>query len=382
MALVGSLVRTQKRLSIEIEHTLLEGTCSSTTTVCSRAIEQGSYPCLPRQALHSASAAESACEPLDSRFPFRSLYNFSPWAETLLHFAMAKHKKRRLDTNHHDRKKPGKASEPQISRAAHKKSPKSKPTKKPQPTIPFQAEDRILLVGEGDFSFSKSIVEEHGCCDITATCLDSKEELFEKYTPQAQEHVTYLEQEGQTVLYNVDATKLDKNKTLQKAAGQAGGQLFEIVLFNFPHVGGKSTDVNRQVRFNQELLVSFFRSVQPLLSPTGTIVVTLFDGEPYTLWNIRDLARHTGLEVQRSFKFLAEAYPGYSHVRTLGNIEGGGGWKGEDRESRSFVFRVKGEKTPEQQRKERLREMERAGGVEKRKRGKGDVSSSEDEEDS
>lgn len=91
-----------------------------------------------------------------------------------------------------------------------------------------------------------------------------------------------------------------------------------------------------------EMLVSFFGAITPLLAPHGTVIVTLFEGEPYTLWNIRDLARHSGLEVQRSFRFQADAYPGYAHARTLGNIEGGGGWKGEERLSRSYVFQRKG----------------------------------------
>jgi 25S rRNA (uracil2634-N3)-methyltransferase len=69
---------------------------------------------------------------------------------------------------------------------------------------------------------------------------------------------------------------------------------------------------------------------------------------PYTLWNIRDLGRHSGLQVETSFKFQARAYPGYRHARTLGVIKGKdgkerGGWKGEERESRSFVFVRKGD---------------------------------------
>ncbi|TKA23458.1 hypothetical protein B0A50_07485 [Salinomyces thailandicus] len=243
---------------------------------------------------------------------------------------MAKNKKRKLNPH-------SSGSKPQPSSKKPQKANKSTPAKRPDPTIPFQAEDRVLLVGEGDFSFSKSVVEHHGCCDITATCYDSQETLFDKYKPQAEEHVRYLEEEGQAVLYSVDATKLDQNKHLKKTGGQ-----FDVVIFNFPHVGGKSKDVNRQVRFNQELLVSFFQAALSLLAAGGTIVVTLFEGEPYTLWNIRDLARHSGLEVQRSFRFVAEAYPGYSHSRTLGNIEGGGGWKGEDRDARSYVFQKKG----------------------------------------
>ena len=88
----------------------------------------------------------------------------------------------------------------------------------------------------------------------------------------------------------------------------------------------------------KELLVGFFKAAIPLLKSEGSIVITIFEGEPYDLWNIRDLARHVGLKVQRSFKFQASAYPGYKHARTLGNIEGGGGWKGEDRPSRTYIF--------------------------------------------
>jgi len=101
-------------------------------------------------------------------------------------------------------------------------------------------------------------------------------------------------------------------------------------------------------RYNQELLVSFFKTGMHSLAPSGSIIVTLFEGEPYTLWNIRDLARHCGLQVERSFKFQASAYPGYHHVRTLGivkskNGQPGTGWKGEDRPARSYIFIRKGE---------------------------------------
>jgi len=275
---------------------------------------------------------------------------------------MAKHKKQKLKDNRAISKR---TAQQQTNRPVTK----SAQTKKVEPTIPFTPYDSILLVGEGDLSFAKSIIEHHGCCDVTATCFDSQPELYEKYSPQAEQHVRFLEdEEGQKVLFGVDARKLDADKQIKKLNAQ-----WDVIMFNFPHVGGKSTDVNRQVRFNQELLVSFFTSAAPLLrKEEGTIVVTLFEGEPYTLWNIRDLARHSGLEVVRSFKFVAEAYPGYSHARTLGNIEGGGGWKGEERDARSYVFRRK-EAGDESRMPARAREIER-----KRKRG-GDEDSSDDE---
>lgn len=98
------------------------------------------------------------------------------------------------------------------------------------------------------------------------------------------------------------------------------------------------------------MLVSFFKNSLPSLSPKegSSIIVTLFEGEPYTLWNIRDLARHSGLEVKRSWRFQASAYPGYKHARTIGVVKGrngevGGGWKGEERAARSYEFVRKGE---------------------------------------
>lgn len=53
--------------------------------------------------------------------------------------------------------------------------------------------------------------------------------------------------------------------------------------------------------------------------------------------------------MERSFKFQASAYPGYRHARTLGNIEGGGGWRGEEREARTFVLVRKERKEREEQ---------------------------------
>lgn len=314
----------------------------------------------------------------------------------------------------------------------------------------------------GDFSFARSLFEHHRCKNVFATCYDSQDELLAKYHGQAEANIEKFlgysdvsekdngdddnnndddddEEKGNTknetrqdkertrrVLYSIDARKLGtgvvgggkdirkgipasrRTNTSSKSQGDENDNgPWDIISFNFPHVGGLSTDVNRQVRGNQELLIAFFKACVPLLSlqgdegdnesdeddydaydyedehPTsseeaesddeqqpaknirtvprtsGQIIVTLFEGEPYTLWNIKDLARHTGLAVVTSFKFPWKSYPGYSHARTLGIVESRnrrkgrnsddtssdkqetGGWKGEDREARSYVFEVK-----------------------------------------
>lgn len=289
-----------------------------------------------------------------------------------------------------------------------------------EPVIPFSPSDRILLVGEADLSFAASIIQHHGCTNVTATVLERDHvELVEKY-PAVDTNIAVVNrrpdadappaspghgsgsdagEDGQSdveepadynpadydsedsqakqrkpvavnnkLVYNVDATKFPSSIARTP---------HDRIIFNFPHVGGKSTDVNRQVRYNQELLVAFFQ--RALASPTaplaakGSIVVTLFESEPYTLWNIRDLGRHAGLQLERSFRFQAAVYPGYHHARTVGVVrnkkgEEGAGWKGEERPARSYVFMRKEEVEDQTKNKK------------KRKRGGDDSSSDEDED--
>ncbi|MCJ1260162.1 hypothetical protein MMC22_000021 [Lobaria immixta] len=249
---------------------------------------------------------------------------------------MGKSKRRKAPKNNSSRVYPSSKKTSRPIRASSTPRASAHPARPATPpTIPFDPSHRILLVGEGNFSFAHSLLVQHACTSLVPTCLDTPAELVHKY-PQAAAHISALEHEDEVkVLYGVDATKLQKGgKEVRKGA-------FDRIVFNFPHVGGLTKDVNRQVRYNQELLVGFFKSATPLLAPGGSIVLTVFEGEPYELWNVRDLARHVGLKVGRSFRFQADAYPAYEHARTIGNITGGGGWKGEDRAARTYIIELK-----------------------------------------
>ena len=222
----------------------------------------------------------------------------------------------------------------------------------PSSSVPFQPADRILLVGEGDFSFARSLLDTHKCVSVLATSFDAQPIVLAKY-PQAASNIEALEaarENGSHVMFEVDATKIGKGRI-----GSGGKRIktarFGRIVFNFPHVGGLTKDVSRQIRHNQELLLGFFKAALPLLTLDGTVIVTVFEGEPYDTWDLKGLAKTAGLKSRRSFRFQHDAYPEYRHARTLGNIEGGGGWKGEERPARTYVLE-RDDRTKMKERKE------------------------------
>ncbi|KAG8859449.1 hypothetical protein FRB91_007849 [Serendipita sp. 411] len=221
-------------------------------------------------------------------------------------------------------------------------------------TIHYFLNDTILLVGEGDFSFTLSLVKSHGISPehITATAFDSEAVCYDKY-PWCRETISELQTSGVKVLFNVDATKLGSSKGLK-------GMRFTKLVFNFPHAGKGITDQDRNILSNQELIVGFLKSAPHVLAPglsnvippikrrqpedeseqesegemieedtpkasrKGVVLITLRDSPPYTLWNVPKLAKkpasgHPRYIQIRSYAFHPAQYPGYVHRRTAGH---------------------------------------------------------------
>lgn len=110
---------------------------------------------------------------------------------------------------------------------ARKKQTKNTSTR-PRPE--YSSKDKLLLVGEGNFSFAKSLAENYlmeGAENMTATCYDSEEVLYEKYQ-EAKENVELIRELGATVMFNVDATHFSKEIRKNK---------YTKIIFNFPHAG-------------------------------------------------------------------------------------------------------------------------------------------------
>lgn len=225
--------------------------------------------------------------------------------------------------------------------------------------LDFAPGQRILVVGDGDLSFSAALASLLHAADaaataaakrgddeaeqppaaapsvLVATSYDTLPMLHEKYASAAAS-VAALEALGCCVGCGVDATDLARSlKALRRrvtaaatAADADASQplvvplCFDRVVFAFPHLGTDLADQARAVAAHQELLALFFRSSVSVLAPRGRVVVALKTGLPYGLWNApRCASSGTGgsLALRTSHAFDAAAFPGYRHRRTRGD---------------------------------------------------------------
>lgn len=211
--------------------------------------------------------------------------------------------------------------------------------------IPFKKGDRVLLVGEGDFSFAKSIIAQQYIEpeNLIATSYDSYDELVAKY-PNVEDTVKLLIESGVKVIHEVDALnmvaslKLTPTPKLKKAKVElfADHANLDYIMFNFPHTGRGMKDVDRNIRDHQQLVLGYFKSCNQVFdivnnqikddfagysasddsTNVGKVILSLFDGEPYSSWGVKILGRSEGFRVDRSAKFDWPLYPEYHHRRT------------------------------------------------------------------
>ncbi|CAI9584282.1 unnamed protein product [Staurois parvus] len=89
----------------------------------------------------------------------------------------------------------------------------------------------ILLVGEGNFSYSASLSGFNQGKDlIVATCYETEDAVSKQ--PLSSANVEQLRRNGALVYFEVDATKLKEYAFLTN-------HLYDRIIFNFPHCGGR-----------------------------------------------------------------------------------------------------------------------------------------------
>uniref|UniRef100_A0A0G4I893 25S rRNA (uridine-N(3))-methyltransferase BMT5-like domain-containing protein n=1 Tax=Chromera velia CCMP2878 TaxID=1169474 RepID=A0A0G4I893_9ALVE len=157
--------------------------------------------------------------------------------------------------------------------------------------VSYSSADRILLVGEGDFSFSLALSHALGpSVRIVATSPEEVGTLETAYGRRTvRKNLQTLEKRGCTVVHDLSAAALHSS---------LGNCAFEKIVFNFPLVKPspaavkafaeqrgetpkeKGYDPNKQrleYVLLSELLKKFFKAASPLLSGSGEIHLRLTD---------------------------------------------------------------------------------------------------------
>lgn len=126
----------------------------------------------------------------------------------------------------------------------------------------------VLIVGDGNFSFSLSLCQVWTRDIIIATCFQDRDSLERQYDHTVEDTICALQEKGVKVLYNIDGTSLESYCELKD-------NYYRCVIFNFPHAGGKNN-----IKKNKDLVQGFLRSSAKLLDPVvGEIWVTLCRGQ-------------------------------------------------------------------------------------------------------
>ncbi|KAI4296078.1 hypothetical protein L6164_036067 [Bauhinia variegata] len=179
----------------------------------------------------------------------------------------------------------------------------------------YSSRHRILLVGEGDFSFSLCLARSFGSAhNLVATSLDSQEDIAKKYS-NGISNVRELEEMGCLVLFGVDAKVMSGHFFLKT-------QRFDRIVYNFPHVGFLyKEDSYCQIQLNKALVTGFLSNAKALLRKEGgEIHVTHKEGDPYNKWDLVKKAEKTGLVLHQVVPFFKHEYPGYDNKRAHGKF--------------------------------------------------------------
>ncbi|DBA98496.1 TPA: hypothetical protein ACH3X3_012489 [Trebouxia sp. C0006] len=176
------------------------------------------------------------------------------------------------------RNQPATVSKPSLTKrkqqetVARRKLASGNKVPKSQAGPQYHESQQILCVGEGNFSFARALVRtlEGLGQNLFATAYDARDTVDAKYQEggdPVSEIIEELQDCDVTLCYAVDATQLAK--TLQVASKKQHvrnlPQVFDRIIFNFPHVGLGIKDQDINVQKNQQMLSSFFFSVCEVL---------------------------------------------------------------------------------------------------------------------
>lgn len=170
---------------------------------------------------------------------------------------------------------------------------------------------RILTIGDGDLSFSSSLLSHHQPRQLTASIYDDLATLTNKY---GDDFYQLLRQKNCPVFTKVDITNPDSWEHIPR-------QQFDLVIFQFPLIPAfqnkadfEKANTNSNL-LNRHLLRQFLLNCSAqFLDPQGEQLcfITSKDVKPYSEWNIEhSLTLNTDINFLGSMPFDISKFPDY-----------------------------------------------------------------------
>ncbi len=172
----------------------------------------------------------------------------------------------------------------------------------------YACEQRILVVGDGDFTFSLALATSLGArADLVCTSYQPLREVREVYAESGATLGALGAFPGARVKHGVDATRLRETLGAELAARQ-----YHRVIFNFPCVPDRpgADGQAEQLEDNKALIRGFLDAAAQIAAPGAQVHIVHKTREPFSWWGIDKLAPPAVTYV-RSVVFDRALYPGY-----------------------------------------------------------------------
>lgn len=184
----------------------------------------------------------------------------------------------------------------------------------------------ILILGDGDFSFTLSLMKMSSCKNLLSTTMDTQCKLESSFA-KAASNVQEIIRLGGQIEYEIDATKMpDRFADLD----------LDIILWNFPHIPGK-----QNIKYNRELIQNFLDSSKKVITKSDQIntsskkrcvVLTLCEGQSGLKakdthewnhsWKLSHIAAEAGFLIVENEHFDIGAFEGYEPQGHRGHGKG------------------------------------------------------------
>ena len=172
----------------------------------------------------------------------------------------------------------------------------------------MEEEASILLLGEGNFSFTLSLWEKLQLLQqarVVTTSFDSLNELQCKYPDSVRNVLKKLNNHGEVrVLHGIDATLCLKDQLVDVNISS-----FDHVVFNFPHLGTEDCILH------MSMIGHIMHSVKSVLKNQRSIFYLSLSQQQYERWNVEKMALLNDFVLQQQIPLQLSNWPQYEMKR-------------------------------------------------------------------